>query len=185
MNVLWKVLLATILVVNGSPRQAPEKQSSAEEILAEAKAQAEQQHKLIFFEFGASWCGPCHALDRFMAAPEIAPILEKYFVFAKVHIDEEHGKHPELNTPGSREMVKKFGGFHGVPFIVFFDTKGEMIVTSERPVEGKMHGRNIGYPDTPEEIDWFMAMLRKSVPEMTEEETRKIEEWLRNASRNK
>lgn len=185
MGMLWKVLAGALLVVSSLPVQARQKSSSAEEIFAEAEAQAEQQHKLIFFEFGASWCGPCHALDRFMEAPEIAPILEKYFVFAKVHIDEERGKHPELNTPGSKEMMDKLGGFQGVPFIVFFRSNGEMIVTSERPVEGKKHGRNIGYPDAPEEIDWFMVMLKKSVPEIREEEARKIEEWLRSASRKK
>lgn len=181
---LWKVFAGALLVVSSLPGQA-QKSSSADEILAGAEAQAKQQHKLIFFEFSASWCGPCHALDRFMAAPEIAPILEKYFVFAKVHIDEEHGQHPELNTSGSREMREKFGGFQGVPFIVFSRPNGEMVVTSERPVEGMKHGRNIGYPDTPEEISWFMVMLKKSVPKIREEEARKIEEWLRNASRKK
>lgn len=32
---------------------------------------------------------------------------------------------------------------------------------------------------------WFMAMPRQSVPEMREEEARKIEEWSRRASRKK
>jgi len=109
-------------------------------------------------------------------------MVEKYFVLAKVHIDEEHGKHPELNTPGSEELRKKLGGSEGVPFFVFLDAQGQAIATSNRPVEGKTRGENIGYPDAPEEIDWFMAMLKKSVPAMTEEEAQRIEGWLKGAS---
>lgn len=171
--------------VNAPLPGTAQKLRSAGEILEEAKGRAEEQHKLIFLEFSASWCGPCHELDDFVTAPEIAPILEKYFVFAKVNILEENGRHPELNTPGGEQLMKKFGGLQGIPYIVFFDANGETIVTSERPVEGSKRGNNIGYPATPEEIDWFLAMLKKSVPEMRIEETRKIEVWLRKASTKK
>ena len=38
---------------------------------------------------------------------------------------------------------------------------------------------NIGYPAEPEEIDWFMAMLRKGAPAMTIGESAAVEQWLR------
>ena len=31
-----------------------------------------------------------------------------------------------------------------------------------------------------EKVAWFMAMVRKAAPKVTEQETRTIEEWLRN-----
>ncbi|MGB2887276.1 MAG: thioredoxin family protein [Candidatus Acidiferrales bacterium] len=165
-----------------------QKPPAADQVLRDAKAQAEQQHKLIFLVFSASWCGPCHQLDAFLDASEIRPIVEKYFVLTKLSVAENAGKHPELESPGGEELDARFGGADekggvtGVPFLVFLDAKGELIVNSNRPVQGHPEGDNIGYPAAPYEIDWFMAMLKKAVPEMTPDESRTIEKWLRKAS---
>jgi len=161
---------------------AAQKPQSAAETLQAAQALARQEHKLVFFIMSASWCGPCHALERFIAAPEVAPILDKYFIVAKINIFEENGKHPELNTPGGKQMLDQYGGPQGVPFFIFFNSKGDALVTSARPVAGQAKGANIGYPDAPEEIEWFMEMLRKSVPEMPGDKLQKIDEWLKKAS---
>ena len=40
-------------------------------------------------------------------------------------------------------------------------------------------GGNIGHPDKPEEVDWFLVMLAKAVPRMTMEESAVLEKWLR------
>jgi len=157
----------------------------ADQVFENLKTQAVQQQKLIFLVFGASWCTPCHMQDAFMAAPEIHPILEKYFVLAKLNVEEEVGKHPELNSPGGEELLGKLGGVDdkgkigGVPFLVFLDAGGNPIVNSNRPVKGNAIGMNVGYPSAPEEIDWFMSMLHKAVPAMTVDEAGTIEKWLR------
>jgi hypothetical protein len=44
---------------------------------------------------------------------------------------------------------------------------------------GKSSGARIGYPAQPEEIDWFLAMLRKAAPQMPAAEAGAIERWLR------
>jgi thiol-disulfide isomerase/thioredoxin len=75
--------------------------NTAQEILAEATHRAAEQHKIVFFEFGASWCLQCHRLDGFLSSPAIAPIVQKYFVVVDVHYQEKVGKHPELETPGA------------------------------------------------------------------------------------
>ncbi len=183
----FRVTLTLFLCLFGSALFA-QKPAPARQVVENAKDQAAQQHKLIFLVFGASWCGPCHDLDTFMAARETRPVLEKYFVLAKLNVAEEAGKHPELNSPGGEELMAKLGGANakegigGVPFLVFLDANGEAIVNSNRPVKGRAGGANIGYPSEPEEIDWFMVMLKRAVPAMTAEESRTIEEWLRKAS---
>jgi thiol-disulfide isomerase/thioredoxin len=160
----------------------------ADQLVENGKVRAAQQGKLIFLVFGASWCGPCHELDTFMEARGTRPVLEKYFVVVKLNVEEKVGKHPELETPGGLELAVKLGGdndksgFIGLPFIVFLDAVGKPIVNSIRPVKGHPGGAAIGYPSAPEEIDWFMTMLKKAVPTMTAEESRTIEEWLRKAS---
>jgi thioredoxin-related protein len=185
----FRVPLTLFLCLFGSVLFA-QKPAPANQVLENAKAQAVQQHKLIFLVFGASWCGPCHDLDTFWAALETRPILEKYFVLAELHVLEQAGRHPELNNPGGEELMAKLGGVSaegqvgGVPYLVFLDASGKPIVNSNRPIKGKAEGENIGYPSEPEEIDWFMQMLKKAVPTMTADESRMIEEWLRKASAN-
>jgi thioredoxin-related protein len=165
-----------------------QKPAAADQVLANAKTQAAKERKLIFLVFGASWCGPCHQLDAFLDDPAVRPVIEKYFVVAKLHFAERMGKHPELESPGAEELVAKLSGtdgkgqFNGVPFLVFLTATGEPIVNSNRPVAGHPGGSNIGYPSEPYEIDWFMVMLKKAVPQMTADESRSIEDWLRKAS---
>lgn len=163
--------------------QAAQQQPSAEQVLASAKSEAVAEHKPIFLVFGASWCPPCHEMDAFMRDKQIRPILEKYFVLASLHVEEERGKHPELNSPGSEKLLGDFGGESmGVPFVVFLDEQGQLLINSNRPVKGKPAGENVGYPALPVEIDWFMTMLRKSVPTLPKADADTIESWLRRAS---
>jgi hypothetical protein len=157
-------------------------QPSANDILKSAQAQAGSQHKLVFLILGSSWCGPCHRLDRMLAAPEVHPILEKYFVIAKVSVLEEKGNHPDLNTPGGNDLWKKLANNHGVPYFVFEDADGKILVTSDRPVANQPHGANVGYPDYPEEIDWFISMLKTAIPSISSEESHAIDAWLRKNS---
>jgi thiol-disulfide isomerase/thioredoxin len=181
MRLITTIVVCVLLTCTASAASPP---ASVDQVLAGAQAQAASQHKLVFFVFGASWCGPCHALDRFLSAPDIRTIIEKYFVLAEVHIQEEMGKHPELNTPGADKLAAKLGDSEGIPFLVVFDAAGAPIVNSNRPLKGG-GSANIGYPDTPEEIDWFMAMLKKSVPGMSAADVQTIETWLRKASQTK
>ncbi len=169
----------------GGAAMAAAQPPSASEVLSEAREQAAVQHKNIFLTFGASWCGPCHRLERFLNAPEIAPVLQKYFVFARLHVAEEHGEHPELESPGAQKMLTELGGdAGGIPFIFFLDADGTKLADSNRPTGGKPRFANVGYPDTREEIAWFMAMLKKGAPEMTDEERRVVDGNLRMAGRN-
>jgi thiol-disulfide isomerase/thioredoxin len=166
-----------------TPVCAAQKPLSAEQVLATAKTEAAAQHKDIFVIFGASWCPPCRMMEKFMETREIHPIFEKYFVVANLNVYEERGKHPELNSPGAEKLVVDYGGeSNGVPFLVFLNEQGELIVNSNRPVKGKPKGENVGYPALPEEIDWFMSMLKTTLPSLTTDEARIVEAWLRKHS---
>ncbi len=172
-------LALALLIVTASSVVA-QKLPEADQVLAQAEATAAAQNKHILLVFGASWCKYCHQFDKFAASPEIRPIFEKNFVTAELSVDEEAGDKPYLNNPGGEQMMAKLGGDvnGGVPFIVFMDAKGQMIVNSLRPVVGQANGENVGYPATPEEIDWFMKMLRKSAVSLTDGEAQTVESWL-------
>jgi len=162
---------------------AAQEQPRAEQMLATAESEAVAQHKVIFLVFGASWCAPCREMGAFLDDPEIRPILEKYFVLVSFHVFEERGKHPDLNNPGAAKLVADFGGESGgVPFLVFLDAQGQLLINSNRPVKRKPNGENIGYPALPVEIDWFMTMLQKTLPSLAKADARTIETWLRRVS---
>lgn len=162
-------------------------QSAADRIVSDAQANAASQKKNVFLIFSASWCGPCHQLDAFLQAPDMQTIFDKYFVVARVHIAEDASKHPERNTPGSDALLQKLTGNDpkdtGVPFIVFVDSTGKPIVNSDRPSPGAA-AENIGYPFLPEEIGWFMEMLKRGAPSMPDAEAKSIEAWLTKAAKS-
>jgi hypothetical protein len=97
-------------------------------------------------------------------------------------VQESAGK-KALETPGGDEFLKALGGPAGLPYFAFLDLKGALIVNSMRPGDVGKPGENIGHPDRPEEVDWFMAMVRKAAPRMTREEAGTLEKWLRNQKR--
>lgn len=180
----FKLSAIVVLLVAALPAVA---QSAADQLLSDAQARAATQNKNVFLIFSASWCGPCHQLDGFLQTPDMKTIIDKYFVVAKVHVAEEASKHPEKNTPGSDVLLQKLTGKDpkntGVPFVVFVDSTGNSIVNSDRPVPGAA-AENIGYPFFPEEIGWFMQMLKRGAPSMTDAEVQNIEEWLTKAAKS-
>lgn len=138
----------------------------AEKVLAEAKSRASSAQKRIFLHFGAPWCGWCHRLDDFLAQEEIAAILSRDYIEVKIDIDRmTHGK----------EMLSQMRGGEsgGIPWIALLDADGKRIVTSDAP-KG-----NIGYPAAPQEIDHFLAMLRKSSRHIDPAQLDRIEAVLR------
>lgn len=172
-----------LVIFLGATGNCAQQVRSADQVLASARAEAAAQHKAIFLEFGASWCPPCREMEAFLQDREIRPILEKYFVIVTLNVFEQRGKHPELNSPGGEKLVRNFGGeAGGVPFLVFLNAQGQMLINSNRPLKGKVKGENVGYPDLPEEIDWFMTMLQRTIPTMAPAEARTIETWLRKRS---
>jgi thiol-disulfide isomerase/thioredoxin len=147
---------------------------SADQELAQARAKAATEQKTIFVHFGASWCGWCRKLDAFLEKPEVKPVFEKYFVPVKLVVQEDD-KHKSLETPGADAWLQKLGGPAGLPYTAFLDAKGALIVNSKRPSTVNQDGENIGYPGSPEEVEWFVKMMRKAAPKMSETDLKTIE----------
>jgi hypothetical protein len=78
----------------------------------------------------------------------VAPLLDKEFVL--LHVDTS-------KTPGGGELHKKYpkAQREGVPWFVLHDGTGAELADSNGP-KG-----NIGCPNTDEEIDVFMGILKK------------------------
>jgi len=152
---------------------------SADDLITEAKAKATAEKKAIYVHFGASWCGWCKRLDAFLERPDIKPVFEKYFVPVKLVV-QENEKNKALENAGADAWLKKVGGPEGLPFSAFLDSKGTMIVNSKRPSNAGSAGGNIGHPTAPEEIDWFVTMMKKAAPKISEADLKVIETALRS-----
>jgi thiol-disulfide isomerase/thioredoxin len=166
----------------GAQPKAATEVPSADEVLVQAKAKALAEDKAIFLHFGASWCGWCSKLDAFLERPGIKPVFEKYFIPVKLVV-QENEKNKALENPGAEALLKKLGGPAGLPYFAFLDTHGAVIVNSRRPSAVREDGENIGYPGQPIEIDWFMQMIRKAAPKISEEDLKTIEAALRHSTK--
>ena len=95
--------------------------------------------------------------EAWKVRPEVAPILAKDFVLA--HIDSARCERSAVlqdTFPGS---IGK-----GIPWFVFVDADGKALVDSNGP-KG-----NIGCPNTDEEIEAFIGMLRKVRSALTDDD---------------
>lgn len=179
---IYCILFLLIATLMGAADKPPK----ANHIIADAKSRAAAEHKAIFLIFGASWCPGCHTLDSFLKVTEVKTIFDKYFVVAELNVAEDLGDHPERNNEGSLELLQKYGGVSpkgdvALPFFVVLDSKGSELVTSNRAGKGKDPSQAIGFPTEPEEIRWFVQMMKRGADALTADEAQTIEEKLRKA----
>jgi thiol:disulfide interchange protein len=129
----------------------------ADKVLSAALAEAAKTERAVFLHFGAPWCGWCLKLDAWLLRPEVASILHKDFVDVKIDQDR---------MTGGKEVLARYrpDDNGGIPWFVFLDSKGKEIITSDSP-KG-----NIGFPAAADEIDHFVAMLKKARRRITDQE---------------
>ena len=78
---------------------------------------------------------------------------------------QEREKDKALENPGADTLLTKLGGPAGLPYCAFLDSKGALIVNSKSG-----DGNNIGFPSEPNEVEWFVKMITKAVPKMSEQD---------------
>ncbi len=172
-----KLLLAIALLTISSATLLAEPPPSSDKVMAEVKQKAAAENKTIFVHFGASWCIWCKRLDAFLDRPDIKPVFEKYFVPVKLDV-QEHDDKKNLENPGADKLMAKLDGTKGgLPYFAFLTVSGEPIANSMN------NGDNVGYPAEPGEIDYFLRIIKKAAPQMTDADIHTIETALRSFKR--
>lgn len=139
---------------------------TADEVLAAGLAKAKAEHKAVFLDFSAPWCGWCHRLDAYLHQPEIAKVFDSVFVSVKVDVDR---------FKGGKQLDEKHGGAtSGLPFLVMLNAEGETIADSIASPGG-----NVGFPVKDEEVAHFIAMVRKAAPTLTDAQVKVLADGLK------
>ena len=142
--------------------------------MKQAQQQAASEGKNVFLIFSTTGCVWCKVLKTFIESEEIKPIFTRHFVPVQLMLGDD------ANTnPGATVYNDKYGPSRGVPFHAFITPEGKEIVDSNE----NGNGSNIGYPVAPKEIAWFMKMLKKAAPEITEAELNVLEAKLKSYKR--
>ena len=177
-----KLLLCVISIVILSAK-TPTEPITAQSIIREACKEAGQQNKSAFIIFHASWCVWCHKMDSSMNDASCAKYFKDHFVVKHVTVFEI-GENEKLNDPGAKEFLAAHHADNkGIPAWFIFDKDGNLIADSQRRPPGSSsdsEGQNVGCPSNPQEVDYFIDVLKKTSPLSSEDEQAIRNRFLKN-----
>ena len=156
-NYVWKDGKA-VLIASDPIRSRPAKpvvanrgagSVDAEERLRQARSKAKSQGKKLLVHVGAPVCGFCRVLEAFLDGNQ--RLFDDNYVMVKIDTET-------MDKGGDvAERLRKGRIEGGIPWITILDADGNELITSDRP-----DGSNIGCPILPDEIEYFLTMLRKT-----------------------
>jgi thioredoxin 1 len=123
------LLLAAAVILTGLARAASEEiydeKADAPKQVSAAIAEAGRSAKHIVLVFGANWCPDCHALDAQMHKPELAVILEKNFLVAKIDVG---------SMDKNLDLAHKYGVplRRGIPALAVLDSQGKVLYAQDQ-----------------------------------------------------
>ncbi len=163
------------------PAQAPGPVKAAQDLMDAAVVKAAADHKAVLVKFGASWCGWCHKFDKFLDdTTGVGQIMRANFVIVGLTVLESP-QYKALENPGGADIAKAMGGDLakiGIPWFFMLDGAGKKLGDSNMMPDGS----NIGMPDFPIEVTGFMDLLRKTAPNLTDDERSRIKVYLDRAA---
>ncbi len=124
-----KFLLPALVLAAGMARAASDvifdERADAHKLIAAAIAMASKNHKNIILDFGANWCGDCHALDAQMRKPELAALIEKRFVVVNIDVGRMD-KNVDL-AEKYKILLNK-----GIPALAVLDRHGNLLCAQDQ-----------------------------------------------------
>jgi thiol:disulfide interchange protein len=102
-----------------------DEQANAQTQVAAAIAKATVAGKNVVLDFGANWCGDCHALDAQMHSPALAGLIERNYVV--VHVDV--GRYNK-----NLDLARKYGVplDKGIPALAVLDPHGKLLYVQDQ-----------------------------------------------------
>jgi len=125
-----RVLLVAIFVAAALAAQAVsqsvfDEKADAHRQIAAAIGEASKTGKNVILDFGANWCGDCHALEAEMQKPELAALIARSYVVVNVDVGR-FDKNLDL-AQKYRIPVKK-----GIPALAVLDARGNLLYAQDQ-----------------------------------------------------
>jgi len=182
MKQFLSILAISLFFFTSIQAQSPE---PAETVLKNACTLAAKENKNVFIIFHASWCGWCHKMDSSINDKICKKFFDDNYIIRHLVVHESKNK-KNLENPGAGDLLAAHnGGDQGIPFWLVFDKNGKLLADSQMRGEGEgldKKGQNSGCPAAPEEVNYFLAVLKKT-SRITEPELAIIKErFLENAN---
>jgi thioredoxin-related protein len=151
------ILACLFIIPLSATAQNSSTASSAEAILKEAYSRAAKEHKNVLVMFHASWCVWCHRMDSSINDVTCKSFFDNNYVITHLTVDELDGN-KTLENSGANEFRTKYNGDgQGIPYWLIFDKNGKLLADSRFT-----DGNNIGCPANPQEVDYFITLLKKT-----------------------
>jgi thioredoxin-related protein len=169
--------LIMFILLTSINRAQEKKPLAADEILKVSLKGEKDSNKPLFVIFHASWCGWCKRLEKVIETPGVKEIIDQHFVVVRLDVLEKAEKIDQLENPGAREIMVKYGGEKsGLPFYLLLDNSGKKIADSNA-LPGN---QNIGFPGSEDEFAAFGKFLKKGSKSITADQLALIIETIKS-----
>jgi protein disulfide-isomerase len=122
---LVSIFVAAAVAVPAASQSIFDEKANAHQEVASAIREASKTGKNIILDFGANWCGDCHALEARMQKPDLAALIAKSFVVVNVDVGR-FDKNLDL-AQKYRIPLKK-----GIPALAVLNPHGELLYAQDQ-----------------------------------------------------
>lgn len=118
-------LMAMVATMPAADHPIYDEEADAHQQVQAAIVEASKSGKNVVLDFGANWCGDCHALDAQMHESQLASLIAKNYVI--VHIDVGR---MDKNV----DLAKKYGIplNKGIPALAVLDSHGKLLYSQDQ-----------------------------------------------------
>ena len=124
----------------------------ARALLNAALAEARTSGRRVLVQETATWCGPCHALSKYLE--QHRALWEKDYVWVRI----------DHRWKNSEEVIDQLrtDNTMGIPWLAIADGEGRVLAT------------HLGYPRTPELADAFLKKIEQTRQHLTDDDLAKL-----------
>lgn len=151
------IIFPILFVLAAAPAVAQTQLQPVDNILRQALAKAARENKKVLVIFRASWCGWCRVMDSSISDAKCKGFFNRNYEIVHLTVMET-APNKKLENPGAVEYYNKVSGnAQGIPFWLVLDQAGNIVADSNyKP------GENSGCPARPEEVAYFLSVLKRT-----------------------
>ena len=166
------LLLALTLATHCAAAEPPPSYSAtaAADLVEAACKKAASESKLVFLKSGSPQCGWCVVFDRYHHREEVRKILEPHYVIVSIDL---------ANMPDGQAVFSKFAAPQFPTWVII--TPDKRVVVDSFTKKGDPSS-NVGYPNQPQQTEYYLAALKKATPAITDGDLKILGEQVKKAT---